>query len=194
MKFPITGAAFVLLLLPGGARSEAEPRVLTKVTPLPVALSDDFEFRKVKLYFLGEKAPKLRASRATSLSPGAYSDTTARRAVVSQDSSISFERQYRLFGAVTRLDQQQRFGDYLDFFWRTRRPADVTVRLEYRQERLHDHIQAQEISYSNVRGTHKTEFKVIGDDYLDDGRVTAWRCVLIENGRVVAERRSFMWD
>ena len=70
----------------------------------------------------------------------------------------------------------------------------MTVRLEYRQEKLHDHVQAQEITYRNVHGTHKTEFKVIGDDYLDDGRVIAWRCLLITNDRVVAENRSFLWE
>jgi hypothetical protein len=105
-----------------------------------------------------------------------------------------FERQYRLFGAVTKLDRRQRFGDYLDFFWRANRPANVTVRLEYRQEKLHAHVQAQEISYPNARGNHKTEFKVIGDDYFDDGRVVAWRCLLIENGKIVAENRSYLWD
>jgi len=67
------------------------------------------------------------------------------------------------------------------------------VRLEYRQEKLHEFVQAQEVSYANVHGNHKTEFKVIGDDYFDDGRVTAWRCVLIENGRIVAENRSYLW-
>jgi hypothetical protein len=184
------------LLLPSGVRaeSEPEPRLLAKVTPLPVALSDDFEFRKVKLYFLSEKPPKLKTTRSLSLNPGTYSSSTAQQTVLNQDSSLAFERQYRLFGAVTALDVRQRLGDYLDFFWRAKRPADVTVRLEYRQQKLHDLIQAQEVSYTGVRGTHKTEFKVVGDDYLDDGRVTAWRCLLIENGRVVAERRSYMWD
>ena len=67
----------------------------------------------------------------------------------------------------------------------------MTVRLEYRQEKLHAHVQAQEISYPNARGSHKTEFKVVGDDYFDDGRVIAWRCLLIENGRIVAENRSY---
>jgi hypothetical protein len=128
------------------------------------------------------------------LNPGAYSTTTAQRAIVNQDAPIDFERRYRLFGAITRLDQNQRFGNYFDFFWRAKRPADLAVRLEYRQEKLHDLVQAQEISYSNVHGNHKTEFKVIGDDYLDDGRVTAWRCVLIEIGRIVAERHSYLWE
>jgi hypothetical protein len=194
MKFAAL-AISCLLFLPSFVRAAAEPKLLVKVTALPVALSDDFEFRKTTLYFLGEKAPKTRAhTRATNVNAEAYSSTTAQRAVVNQDTPIDFERQYRLFGAVTQFDQRQRFGNYFDFFWRAKRPADVTVRLEYRQERLHDLVQAQEISYANIRGNHKTEFKVIGDDYLDDGRVIAWRCVLIENGRIVAERRSYLWE
>jgi len=184
------------LLLATALRAGAppEPRLLSKVTPLPIALSDDFEFRKVKLYFLPEKPANLRTTRSMSLNPGAYSNSTAQPAVINQDSSLEFERPYRLFGAVTALDLRQRLGDYLDFFWRAKRPADLTVRLEYRQEKLHGLVQAQEVSYTNVHGTHKTEFKVVGDDYLDDGRVIAWRCLLIENGRIVAERRSYMWD
>jgi hypothetical protein len=178
-----------------GAREE--PRVVEKVTPLPVALNKDFEFRKTKLFFMSEKAPKAseRAKQtSSSTSLGGKSNSPSQKTATLQDAPITFERQYRLFGAVTSLDQRQRFGNYFDFFWRAKRPSDVTVRLEYRQEKLHEHVQAQEISYRNVRGTHKTEFKVIGDDYFDDGRVIAWRCLLIENGRIVAENRSFMWE
>ena len=191
-------AAVVLLISANGfARTVEEPRVLEKMTPLPIALNNDFEFRKTKLYFLSEKTPKQsdRARQTTStFKPGSSGTSPNQKTLTLQDVPITFERQYRLFGAVTALDQRQRFGDYFDFFWRAKRPADVTVRLEYRQEKLNDHVQAQEISYRNVRGTRKTEFKVIGDDYLDDGRVIAWRCLLIENGRIVAENRSYMWE
>jgi hypothetical protein len=191
-------AALTFLTLGGsGEGAREEPRILEKVTTLPVALSDDFEFRKTKLFFLSEKAPKAseRARQTTSTtSLGGKSNSPSQKTATLQDAPITFERQYRLFGAVTGLDQRQRFGNYFDFFWRARRPSDVTVRLEYRQEKLHEHVQAQEISYRNVRGTHKTEFKVIGDDYLDDGPVIAWRCLLIENGRIVAENRSYMWE
>jgi hypothetical protein len=192
------GLVFFALASPGThARERQEPRILEKVTPLPVALNSDFEFRKTKLFFLSEKAPKAseRArSTTSSTSLSGKSTSPSQKVQTLQDAPITFERQYRLFGAVTALDQRQRFGNYFDFFWRAKRPADVTVRLEYRQEKLHEHVQAQEISYHNVRGTHKTEFKVIGDDYIDDGRVIAWRCLLIENGRIVAENRSFMWE
>ena len=193
----------LLVLLPmasGFGRSADQPRLLDRVVPLPTALSDEFQFRKMKLYLLTETVPGQqkgttdqsvqgtgKGGKLSSTAPSSKSTTV-------QDASIRFERQYRLFGAVTKLDQRERMGNYFDFFWKARRPADLTVRLEYRQEKLHAHVQGQEISYPNARGSHKTEFKVVGDDYFDDGRVTAWRCLLIENGRIVAETRSYMWE
>jgi hypothetical protein len=186
----------VIATTPAGAAEE--PRVLTKVTPLPMALSKDFQFRKTKLFFLSEKdehGNEQGSSNATSAKAGKLGkNSPSSKSSTVQEASIRFERQYRLFGALTALDQRQRFGHYFDFFWRTRRSADITVRLEYRQEKLHSHVQAQEISYASVRGGHKTEFKVVGDDYFDDGRVIAWRCLLIENGAIVAEDRSYLWE
>src|SRR4029450_6173354 len=175
-----------------GKGAREEPKVVQKITPLPTALDPNFEFRKTKLFFMSEEGlkPSERAHGEKSKKSSSQNQKTA----TVQDAPIVFERQYRLFGAVTGLDQRQRFGDYFDFFWRVKRPSDVTVRLEYRQQKLHEHVQAQEITYTNVRGTHKTEFKVIGDDYFDDGRVIAWRCLLIANGRIVAENRSFLWE
>ena len=185
---------FLVVSVPGKSARE-EPKVLEKVTTLPVALDPNFEFRKTKLFFMSEKGlkPSERAHDSSN-KVGGKNNTPNQKTSVLQDAPIVFERQYRLYGAVTGVDQRQRFGNYFDFFWRAKRPSDVTVRLEYRQEKLHEHLQAQEISYRNVRGTNKTEFKVIGDDYFDDGRVIAWRCLLIANGRIVAENRSFLWE
>src|SRR5881397_1023326 len=199
MRYREMRVAAALILLALCASSEGapreEPRIVEKVTPLPVALDKDFEFRKTKLFLLSEKAPKAgQKARQTTSTLGSKSTSPSQKVASLQDAPITFERQYRMFGAVTLLDQRQRFGNYFDFFWRVKRPSDVTVRLEYRQEKLHEHVQAQEITYRNVHGTHKTEFKVIGDDYLDDGQVIAWRCLLISNGRIVAENRSFMWE
>ena len=107
--------------------------------------------------------------------------------------SISNAR-YRLYGAVTALDARERATAITSIFSGARNAtADVTVRLEYRQEAFARLVQAREIRYPNARGSHKTEFAVIGDDYFDDGRVIAWRCLLIENGRIVAEKKSYLW-
>ena len=99
-----------------------------------------------------------------------------------------------MYGAITALDQHQRFGNYFDFFWRARRAADVRVRLEYRQEKLHAFVQAREVHYPRARGHHKTEFAIIGDDFFDDGRVIAWRASLIVDGRIAAVTRSYLWE
>jgi hypothetical protein len=185
------------------ARQTEKPRLLTKIAPLPVSPDPDFQFRKTKLYFLSEhntlvsskgKGGGKGGGKEGSGGGGGGTDAArSKSGSAAQDASLNFERQYRLFGAVTKLDEHERFGDYLDFYWRAKRPADLTVRLEYQQEKLHAHVQAQEIGYHDVRGTRKSEFKVVGDDYFDNGRITAWRCLLIEKGRIVAENRSFLW-
>jgi hypothetical protein len=192
MKWAPHMVVFALLCHGLATAAQVEPKLLSHVKPLPKAIDPNFEFRKTKLFLMSETPPqtKQRPSGNTARS-GDFTSSKAPAAV--QAAAITFERQYRLFGAVTKLDQHQRFGNYFDFFWRTKRPADLTVRLEYRQEKLHAHVQAQEISYNNVHGNYKTEFKVIGDDYFDGGRVIAWRCLLIENDRIVAEDRSFLW-
>ncbi len=182
------GAALCLLLLlvrmdeaVAGARLPGQAddfRQLSKVDSLPLALDQDFEFRKTKLYALG--LPDVRKTAA--LARGS-----------SNNPAITGESAYRLFGAVTELDKRRRYGHYFDFFWRAKQAVPVTVRLEYRQEKLRALTEAREVNYANAKGSHKTAFAIIGDDYLNDGRVTAWRCLLIVNGRIVAEDRSFLW-
>lgn len=164
-------------------------KILTKVNQLPVALDDNFQFRKTKLFYLNENPPKSKKSFSQAFSNNPNSPTAG-----IAEASLGFERTYRLYGAITNADRNQRYGNYLDFFWRVKRPANVTVRLEYRQEKLRSFVQAREISYANAKGNVKTEFAIIGDDYFQDGRVTAWRCLLIENGKIVAENRSYLWE
>jgi hypothetical protein len=168
----------------GHALAVDAPKLLSKVNPLPLALSDDFQFRKTKLFWLSEAPAK---TRKKSLLSSAQNLGIA-------EASMNFERTYRMYGAITGADQHQRFGNYFDFFWRAKRPANVTVRLEYRQDKLRSFVQAREMTYANAKGNHKTEFAVIGDDYFNDGRVISWRCLLIENGHIVAENRSYLWE
>lgn len=158
----------------------------------PVALNSDFEFRKAKIYTMSQN-PYVRGQRTPAPADTSKKGLSSSRSV-DQEVSLNFERSYRLYGAVTNLDRRQRFGQYFDFFWRAKRPSDVTVRFEYKQEKLKAFVQAKEQTYKNVDGTNRSEFRVIGDEYFDDGQVLAWRCLLIEHGRIVAEKRSFLWD
>jgi hypothetical protein len=187
----VKASAIFILTLGFMANLLAAPQVkiLTKVDQLPVALNDDFQFRKTKLFYLSENPPKARRSLSQSVSTNPNNPTAG-----IAEASLGFERTYRLYGAISSADKNQRYGNYMDFFWRVKRPANVTVRLEYRQEKLRSFVQAREVFYPNAKGNYKTEFTIIGDDYFQDGRVTAWRCLLIEDGKIVAENRSYLWE
>jgi hypothetical protein len=106
---------------------------------------------------------------------------------------LNFERQHINFGAVTNYGRQQRYGGYYSFFWRATRKADLTIRFEYRQLKLGSFVQAQERVYPSAKGSYESKFAVIGDDYNNEGKVTAWRAILIEDGKIVALNQSFLW-
>src|SRR5258708_25238019 len=121
VRLPI--ALLVLIPLASGfGRSAEQPRLLDRVVPLPTALSDDFQFRKMKLYLLTETAPGQEKTSDTdsvhnATKGGKLSNTApSSKSTTVQDASIRFERQYRLFGAVTKLAQRERIGNYFDFF------------------------------------------------------------------------------
>jgi hypothetical protein len=187
MVMRFTCAVALLLSVSSVAGADTEQR------KFPLALNPDFQFRKAKIYALSQNVPVNKGQKGNTpanLTKKANSKSSS----AVQEASINFERSYRMHGAVTALDQRQRFGQYFDFFWRAKRPSDVTVRFEYKQEKLRAFVQAREQAYQNVHGTNRTEFQVVGDEYFDDGQVLAWRCLLIEHGRIVAEKRSFLWD
>jgi hypothetical protein len=166
---------FVLMLASALATSSllAGPpaTVVSNPNPLPLALDDAIQFRKTNIYLHDPKVEKQTLNEM-----------------------INFERQRMNYGAILAADRLARYGYYYTFYWRTKRPANLTLRFEYRQEKLGAHVLAQELSYNDVKGTVHSEFRVIGDDYADEGKVTAWRALLIENGKIVALNQSFLWD
>jgi hypothetical protein len=164
--------AVLCLLLIGCASVPPPTRQVEQLKSLPIALNPDFSFRKTKQYFLDPRVQSVRGI----------------------DASVAFERSYHNYGAITALDLREHIGSYYTFFWRARRPANVTVRLEYRQEKLHAFTQAREVRYEHAHGSYQTHFAIIGDDYYNDGRVIAWRASLIAGGRIVAMSRSYLWE
>ena len=160
----------VLVCATAGHAAEP-PQQLDKAAVLPLALDDAFQFRKTK----------------TVLNDPVLDKPTI-------DPMINFERLRMNFGAVSDVDRELRYGHYFTFFWRAKRKADVTIRLEYRQQNLGAYVQAKEYFYKDAKGSIKTEFSVIGDDYKHDGKITGWRALLIENGKIVGLNQSFLWN
>ena len=167
---PSRSGLFVAALLLASCTTPPKAVDLVDAPVLPLALDGDFTFRKIHR-FLNQ--------------PELFQTT--------QNESINFERTRVNFGTLSADERRQRQGTYFDFFWRANRPADVTVRLEYRQAKTGNAVRAQAIGYEQAKGSVKTSFAVIGDNHLWNGPVTAWRCLLIENDRIVGFTQSYLW-
>jgi len=173
MKCLLTGAFLAMVAASALVRAD-NPLPIEKAEVLPLAISDDFEFRKFEIF------------RNALAVPGATPIPT-------KDLMVDFERKRRMWGAVDAADTTARTGQYFDFFWRTKRPANLTLRLEYRQANLKNYVQAREISYPNVKGSRESAFAIVGNDYETDGPITSWRAILIENRKIVALLQSRTW-
>jgi len=143
---------------------------LEKANVLPLALNDHFQIRKTIRYFNESK-------------PG----------VTTLSEPIQFERSRMNWGLIDSYDFSSSYGNYFTFFWRTSQQADVTIRLEYRQAALGNYVMAQERYYPSAKGSYRSPFNIIGDEYAEFGRVTSWRVLLIVEGRIVALKQSYMW-
>ena len=169
---------FLLLLfaaLLGGCAApvaQPQPRHLTKANVVPLAINPAFSFRKTSLFF---------------------HDRTMEKPTTNE--MVRFERERLAFGAVSDSEIRANEGQYFNFWWRAERPArNITVRLEYRQQNLGAYVQAQEVDVPLAHGTIETKFKVVGDDYHTYGKITGWRALLIENGKVVGLTQSLLWN
>lgn len=144
---------------------------IARADVVPLALSDDFEISKVTKFLNDPRFQK-----------------------PTENQMLLFERQRVNYGAITGVDAIERRGYYFNVWWRAKRQGDITVRLEYRQEALGSHVQAKEVRYPAAKGSLETKFTIIGDEYKESGKLTAWRLLLIEKGRAVGLHQSFLWN
>ena len=110
------------------------------------------------------------------------------------DPTILFERQHYLYGAFTAAEQIKRTGNYFTVMWRAQdRTQPVTVRFEYRQEKTALDVKKQEQEVTEIRRNNVTEFRVVGKDFEDGGRVTAWRVTLLRGKEELVSQNSYLW-
>jgi hypothetical protein len=72
----------------------------------------------------------------------------------------------------------------------------LTLRVELRGVARGDFPKARTLEKTVTPGgwfSHWTKFDLVGADYKDFGRVTAWRATLWEGSRLLGEQKSFLW-
>jgi hypothetical protein len=147
-------------------------KAVPEAAPLPLALDDAFTIEKVFSVLIDP------AVTGKSDSPW-----------------LKMESDRRYFGAINAFERSLRDGHSYTVHW-SAHPAvkkELTVRFEYRQQKLGSHVQTQDVNYQKASGSMRTEFLVLGDEYHQDGQVTAWRVLIIEDGRIVGLQQSFLW-
>ena len=117
------------------------------------------------------------------------------KVIPAADPSITFEREFHLYGAISNKDRVARQGDYYDVMWQvTDRSQPVVVRLEYRQAKTGLLVKTKETTVQSPKKGNVTSFEVIGDEYVKDGPVGSWRAILLRGKEVLSEEKSYLWE
>lgn len=113
----------------------------------------------------------------------------------SEDLMVRGEIQKRLYGAVEQADREKRKGQYYSVRWRAN-PAGgpVTIRFQYQQAVSGSKMLSLSQTVPAGDGSGVVEFSVAGDAYIKGGRVLAWRMTLSQNGQLLGEEKSFLWE
>lgn len=114
-----------------------------------------------------------------------------------EDPLVRMEKQRRLHGAVSMEQRRQRLGQYYTLLWHDpagagRAPAVVTFR--YQQGATASRVKHMSKQFPAAATEGIAEFAVIGDDYFSGGKVLAWQATLQRGQRVLATRRSYLWQ
>ncbi len=114
--------------------------------------------------------------------------------VVTDDRMMEFEQLRFTRGAIESSEYWDRQGNYYTIFWKTESKSPATVRLEYRQGKTGSEVYTEEILVAEPKRSNVTKFQVTGDSYHKLGKVTQWKASIVENGTVVAEYKSYLWQ
>lgn len=107
------------------------------------------------------------------------------------------EKESRLRGAISMEERRQRLGQYYTVLWSDpviKMSGPVTVTFEYQQGKTGSLIKRMSQTFPATDSQGRASFAVIGDDYIENGRVLAWRVTLRRGDREIASRRSYLWE
>ena len=115
--------------------------------------------------------------------------------LIAADPSFVFERNALLHGAITNAERQARQGDYFTIFWQVDdRTQPVTVQLEYRTKASGMAIKSISQEVTDVKRKNVTKFELIGQDFVTNGPVIAWRASLLRGKEVITRYNSYLWE
>jgi hypothetical protein len=102
------------------------------------------------------------------------------------------------YQVLLRQSTNQVSGMRFNVEWRAKSAVatPLTLRVELRGVARGDYPKARTLEKTVKPGgwlTHWAKFELVGAEYKEFGRVTAWRATLWEGDRLLSEQKSFLW-
>jgi hypothetical protein len=113
---------------------------------------------------------------------------------VADDPMVQNEKLRRLHGAVSIEERKQRLGQYYAVLWNADAAAEKKIVFRYQQGASGSRIKEMHRTLPTGSSSGKEEFSIIGDNYLKNGRVLAWKIDLTANGETIASKQSYLWE
>ena len=110
---------------------------------------------------------------------------------------VRMEKESRLRGAISMEERRQRLGQYYTLIWSDAKgvgSGPVELVFEYRQGGTASQIKRFTKQFPASAASGTADFSVGGDNYVDNGKVLAWRATVLRDGKEIAVRRSYLWD
>jgi hypothetical protein len=110
---------------------------------------------------------------------------------------VRMEKERRLHGAISMAERSARLGQYYTLIWNDKAGAgqgEVELVFQYQQGATASRVKRMVRTFpaSETKGT--AEFAVIGTDYLQGGKVLAWKASLFRGKREISSRQSYLWQ
>ena len=105
------------------------------------------------------------------------------------------EQMYYLRGAVSYQERRERLGQYYTVNWENdgKYAEPLKIVMDYQQAATGSEVLSMSKDLPAGERNGVVEFSVAGESYRTRGRVLAWRVQMFSAGKVVAEKRSYLW-
>jgi hypothetical protein len=105
------------------------------------------------------------------------------------------EQMYLMRGAVSNQERRERLGQYYTVNWENggKYAEPLKIVMEYQQAATGSEVLSMSKDLPVGEQSGVVEFSVAGESYRTRGRVLAWRVQMFSAGKVVAEKRSYLW-
>jgi hypothetical protein len=111
-----------------------------------------------------------------------------------KDPVLKQEFKYFDYGAVTKAQREARKGHYyIVNVANDGPPADIIIRMDFRQLLSRDKVNTLEVPFKSAKGDYKQQFVIAGEMYRAYGDVNSWRISVVKDGKIVAQKKSYVW-